>query len=170
MVFSTGIPEIEPLDIGGTVKVASRRNKALLWQAERPTKLDYDAVDMPRLGVPNHYKDKNARRIARLKKENAKKAHATLMKRERKQERLDERKIKHLEMKQLREKKRESRKKKEELIKRNAERAEKKEQKKKRKEQRQEKREAKMRRQKKREEKEARGKKCVKSKGKKNTK
>ena len=92
LLSCSGIPDIEPIDIGGTHKRPSKKNLALLWSEQRDTKPDYENIEMKRVGVPKNYKDKNDRRIARLQKEARKKEHEKLMKSDRKKERSDARK------------------------------------------------------------------------------
>ena len=132
--FTSGIPDIEPMDVGGAkVKKPSSRNKKLIWKGDRDTKPDYEKVQMERKAIPTNYKDKNARRVERIKKEERKVAHANKMKSLRKKEGKQLKKNRRIEKKEKKSRREEREKKREEKLRRKEERNKRKEKKKERK-------------------------------------
>lgn len=106
IILYTGIPDIEPMSLGGPLeKKPSTKNKTLLWTADRPTKPKYEEVKMEKKGVPVHYKDKNKRRLERVQKEKNRKEHEIEMKAERKMERAEVRNAKKERLEEKRERK-----------------------------------------------------------------
>ena len=85
----TGIPGILPMQIPDlNVKKASQKKKDLLWDPERPNKLEYGRVNMKMEGVPKNYGEKNRRKVDREAKLERKKSNEKAMMKERKKERI----------------------------------------------------------------------------------